>query len=140
VRRAFGRARLHAAFAGSTWAGYFSGDFEVTGTINAGTKDFKIDHPLTNLFTPTSDGIFRITGFQECTATSSGGTFFSMNFFWTLPTGGTGANQIGGPDCSNLDGSAGSFVAHAKGGTTIQYDYIGMNAPFQTIILIEQLL
>jgi hypothetical protein len=37
------------AFAGRTgysWAGYFSGDIEVTGTIYAGTKDFKIDHPL----------------------------------------------------------------------------------------------
>jgi hypothetical protein len=28
------------------YAGNFSGDLNVTGMINAGTKDFKIDHPL----------------------------------------------------------------------------------------------
>jgi hypothetical protein len=28
------------------YAGYFSGDLHVTGAITAGTKDFKIDHPL----------------------------------------------------------------------------------------------
>ena len=28
------------------WAGYFEGDVNVTGAIFAGTKDFKIDHPL----------------------------------------------------------------------------------------------
>jgi trimeric autotransporter adhesin len=33
-------------FAGSDQAGFFSGDITVTGAINAGTKDFKIDHPL----------------------------------------------------------------------------------------------
>ena len=32
---------------GSTgYAGYFLGDVSVTGTLTAGTKDFKIDHPL----------------------------------------------------------------------------------------------
>ena len=34
------------AFAGSGLAGYFQGDIQVTGAISAGTKDFKIDHPL----------------------------------------------------------------------------------------------
>jgi trimeric autotransporter adhesin len=32
--------------AGSGWAGNFNGDLNVTGQIFAGTKDFKIDHPL----------------------------------------------------------------------------------------------
>jgi len=32
--------------AGSGLAGYFSGNIQVTGAITAGTKDFKIDHPL----------------------------------------------------------------------------------------------
>jgi hypothetical protein len=32
--------------AGSGYAGNFSGDLNVTGAIFAGTKDFKIDHPL----------------------------------------------------------------------------------------------
>jgi hypothetical protein len=32
--------------ANSSFAGYFYGDILVTGTISAGTKDFKIDHPL----------------------------------------------------------------------------------------------
>jgi hypothetical protein len=34
------------AFAGSGFGGRIKGDFLVTGTISAGTKDFKIDHPL----------------------------------------------------------------------------------------------
>jgi hypothetical protein len=34
------------ATAGSGLAGYFNGDITVTGAISAGTKDFKIDHPL----------------------------------------------------------------------------------------------
>jgi hypothetical protein len=33
-------------FAGSDSAAFFSGDITVTGAISAGTKDFKIDHPL----------------------------------------------------------------------------------------------
>jgi hypothetical protein len=33
-------------FAGSDIAAFFSGDITVTGAINAGIKDFKIDHPL----------------------------------------------------------------------------------------------
>ncbi|HET6175647.1 MAG TPA: hypothetical protein VFE61_01865 [Candidatus Sulfotelmatobacter sp.] len=33
-------------FAGSDLAAFFSGDVTVTGAISAGTKDFKIDHPL----------------------------------------------------------------------------------------------
>ena len=33
-------------FAGSDSAAFFSGDVIVTGAISAGTKDFKIDHPL----------------------------------------------------------------------------------------------
>jgi hypothetical protein len=32
--------------AGSGWAGNFTGDLNVSGTITAGTKDFKIDDPL----------------------------------------------------------------------------------------------
>jgi hypothetical protein len=34
------------AIAGSGFAGNFSGNLNVSGTITAGTKDFKIDHPL----------------------------------------------------------------------------------------------
>ena len=34
------------ATAGTGMAGYFTGDVYVTGTLYAGTKDFKIDHPL----------------------------------------------------------------------------------------------
>ena len=34
------------ALPGSGFAGYFGGDIDVTGIIYAGTKDFKIDHPL----------------------------------------------------------------------------------------------
>jgi hypothetical protein len=34
------------AFAGSADAGFFQGNITVTGAISAGTKDFKIDHPL----------------------------------------------------------------------------------------------
>ena len=34
------------ALSGGGWAGNFSGNLNVTGAIFAGTKDFKIDHPL----------------------------------------------------------------------------------------------
>jgi hypothetical protein len=34
------------AYPGSGYAGVFEGNVDVTGTITAGTKDFKIDHPL----------------------------------------------------------------------------------------------
>lgn len=34
------------AYAGSGYAGVFYGNVSVTGAISAGTKDFKIDHPL----------------------------------------------------------------------------------------------
>lgn len=34
------------AIAGSGFAGFFNGNVTVTGSISAGTKDFKIDHPL----------------------------------------------------------------------------------------------
>jgi trimeric autotransporter adhesin len=34
------------ALTGGGWAGNFSGSINVSGTIFAGTKDFKIDHPL----------------------------------------------------------------------------------------------
>jgi hypothetical protein len=34
------------AAAGSGFAGYFNGDVTVTGSLSAGTKDFKIDHPI----------------------------------------------------------------------------------------------
>lgn len=34
------------AYPGDGYAGYFAGDLFVTGQISAGTKDFKIDHPL----------------------------------------------------------------------------------------------
>jgi hypothetical protein len=34
------------AFSGSGYAGYFSGDVHVTGTLSASVKNFKIDHPL----------------------------------------------------------------------------------------------
>jgi len=34
------------AFGGSDSAGFFNGDIIVTGAVEAGTKDFKIDHPM----------------------------------------------------------------------------------------------
>ena len=97
--------------------------------------------PYSNLYTPTNDGVFRVTLFQECTATSGGGTIFAPSFIWTLPTGGSaGYGDIGGPDCSGLNQFTETFVAHVKGGTSIQWEYPGMNAPFQNLVLIEQLL
>lgn len=35
-----------ATGSGTNYAGYFQGDVHVTGTLTAGTKSFKIDHPL----------------------------------------------------------------------------------------------
>jgi hypothetical protein len=47
VGTAFGNGdAVLATAAGTGFAGNFNGDINVTGTIFAGTKDFKIDHPL----------------------------------------------------------------------------------------------
>jgi hypothetical protein len=39
-------AGTRSQFPFGSWAGNFTGDVNVTGAIQAGTKDFKIDHPL----------------------------------------------------------------------------------------------
>jgi hypothetical protein len=154
-----GGTGVYGISTGNGPAGLFSGDVQLTGRItsynNAATVANGVpsivfqfgfssngtgNNIYQNLYTPSSDGIYRITAFQECTAASGGGTFFSLNFIWTLPTGGSSGNPVFGPDCSFLQGSSGSVVAHVKGGTPIQYNYAGMNAPFQTTILIEKLL
>jgi len=41
-----GDALVATNLPGTGLAGFFSGDISVTGSITAGTKDFKIDHPL----------------------------------------------------------------------------------------------
>jgi hypothetical protein len=140
-------------------AGYFNGNVVVTGAINFYNNQPTVANGVPsiiyqfsfssngggnniyqNLYTPGSDGIYRITAFQECLATSGGGTFFSLNFIWTLPTNGSGGSPVLGPSCVALTGSSGSVVAHVKGGTPIQYNYAGMNAPFTTLIMIERIL
>ena len=140
-------------------AGYFAGNVTVVGTISSYNNTPTVANGLAsivfqfsfssngggnnvyqNLYTPPSDGVYRITAFQECTATSGGGTFFSLTVVWTLPTNGSSGGSVFGPDCKLLNGSSGSVVAHVKGGTPIQYNYAGMNAPFQTLLLIEKLL
>ena len=40
------RAEAHPGTQGSAYAGYFTGDVEVTGTLSKGGGSFKIDHPL----------------------------------------------------------------------------------------------
>lgn len=150
----------NATIAATLTAGVFSGNgMQLTGQItsyngtptaangvpsivlqNAFSSNGSGSNSFTNLFTPSNDSIFRITAFQECTATSAGNTYFSLAFFWTLPTGGKVYKVVGGQNCAFLNGSAGSIVAHVKGGTAIQYNYAGMDAPFQTTILVEQLL
>jgi hypothetical protein len=140
-------------------AGYFNGNVVVTGTLNFYNNQPTVANGVPsiiyqfsfssngggnniyqNLYTPSSDGIYRITAFQECLATSGGGTSFSLNFIWTLPTNGSSGSPVFGPGCAALTGSSGSVVAHVKGGTPIQYNYAGMNAPFTTLILIERIL
>jgi hypothetical protein len=141
-------------------AGYFQGNVQTTGLITTynGLQTYGNGVPsivfefenfsggsgstgYVNLYTPTNDGVFRLSLFQECTSTSGGGTYFAPSFIWTLPTGGSsGYGDIGGPDCSSLNGFTETFVLHVKGGTTVQWEYPGMNASFQNLILIEQLL
>jgi hypothetical protein len=150
---------VYGGTSGGGPAGYFAGNVAVIGKITSYNNTTTVANGVPSivfqfsfssggggqniyqdLYTPSSDGIFRITAFEECTATSGGGTFFSMSFLWTLPTNGSSGNSVFGPDCSSLNGSSGTVVAHVKGGTPIQYNYVGMNAPFQTLILIERLL
>jgi hypothetical protein len=141
-------------------AGYFQGNLQTTGTITTynniathgnGVPSIVFEYTTfsngsgttgyLDLYTPPNDGVFRLSLFQECTTTSGGGTIFAPGFLWTLPTGGSSAyGGIGGPDCSSLNGFTETFVLHVKGGTTIQWQYPGMNASFQNLILIEQLL
>jgi len=92
------------------------------------------------LYTPAHDGVFRITSFQECDSTSGGGTYFDLVFHWTVPTGGgQGANIDDDTTCKFLNSTPGTAVAHVKGGTSITYNSAGMDAPFDTTILLEQL-
>jgi hypothetical protein len=139
-------------------AGYFQGNLQTTGIVTTynnlptyGNGVPSIVYEFTSfsggsggsngLYTPPNDGVFRLILFQECTSTSSGGTIFAPSFSWTVPTGGGGFyGDIGGPDCSSLNSFSETFPMHVKGGTTIQWTYPGMNASFQNLILIEQLM
>jgi hypothetical protein len=141
-------------------AGYFSGNVQVTGLLTSYNGHSTVANGVTSIiaevafssngsgnniyttiYTPPNDGVFRIIELQECTGTSGGATIFSTNFQWTLPTGALGFGQVQGGGCASLNlGETGSVLAHVKGGTPIQFNYAGMDAPFETVILIEQLL
>jgi hypothetical protein len=160
----FTQGALYAENDGFGPAGYFKGDIQTSGRITSYNNlptaangvpgiVFYIQNSsngagigMTDLWTPANDGIFRITGMQECTGASGGVTIFSMNFSWTIPPPAisSGFYQIMGNGCdprtSSVNFSSGSTVAHVQGGTPIQYNYAGMDAPFQTIVVIEQLL
>jgi len=157
----FTQGALYAQNDGFGPAGYFKGSIQTTGKIttynNIPTAANGVSSvvlyvqtfssggqlTLTDLLTPGNDAIYRITGFQECTATSAGNTFFSMTFFWNIPaTGGEAGGSMFGGTCGTRDQdySSGTVIAHVKGGTTLQYNYAGMDAPFQTTVVIEQLL
>ena len=156
---ALGQAALIAQNDGGGPAANFTGDLQLTGKFITYNNTFTYGNGVPtivsvfqnsssgsgatglNLYTPSGDGVFRLILFQECTTTSGGGTIFAPSFGWTLPTGGPGAyGGIGGPDCSSLNQFTETFVLHVKGGTTIQWEYPGMNASFQNLILIEQLM
>jgi hypothetical protein len=65
-----------------------------------------------------------------------------MNFSWTIPTGQLGFSQLQQGGCGSAfpNYASGTYVAHVKGGTPLQYNYAAMDAPFQVTILLEQLL
>jgi len=155
----FSQGALYAENDGFGPAGYFKGNIQTTGKItnynNIATAANGVpsivsevaffsngsgDGSYQNLFTPANDGVFRIIAFQECTATSGGSTIFSIDFLWTLPSGGQGFGQDFGGSCGSLSFNSASVLAHVKGGTPLQFNYSGMDAPFQTTILVEQLL
>lgn len=159
INDAAGGIGVYGSAAGGGPAGYFNGNVTVTGKVTSYNNDTTVANGVPsivsqfsfssngggnniyqNLYTPPSDGVFRITAFEECTATSGGTSSFSLAFVWTLPTSGGAGGAVFGPTCSTLTGSSGTVVAHVKGGTPIQYNYAGMDAPFQTLILIERLL
>jgi hypothetical protein len=155
---------LASTTAGGT-AGYFGGNLQTTGTITTynGVPTYGNGIPsimfelssssgggglgTSTLFTPVNDGIYRITAFQECTGSSGGVSNFVLAFQWTVPALNS-PNSLGYSYAVNGGSCGGSFpsyasgtvVAHVKGGTPVQYSYPGMDAPFQTLILVEQLL
>jgi|SRR5579859_631637 len=142
-------------------AGYFSGPIQTTGKITMYNNAFTYGNGVpsivsyqsfysygngnnnyTTLVSPTSDAIYRITVFMECSATSSGSTWFTMPLKWTIPTGQPGTDEVTGGGCgsSSQQYTSGSVIAHVKAGAPLQYNYSGMDAPFQVTILVEQLL
>lgn len=159
-----GGVGVYGASTGGGLAGLFSGNVQLTGKITSyngvatvanGVPSITLQLQTfssgggisnTNLFTPAADGVFRITAFQECTGTSGGASKFVLSLSWTVPASGSpntlGFGQVAGGGCGGSFPSyaSGSIVAHVKGGTTMQYNYPAMDAPFQTTILIEQLL
>jgi hypothetical protein len=155
----FFQPALSAENHGGGPAAGFNGDVQLTGKVtlynNTGTVANGVpsivaeaafsssgsgDNSYQTLFTPANDGIFRIIAFQECTSSSGGGTIFSIDFVWTLPSGGQGFGQDFGGSCNSLSYNSASVLAHVKGGTPLQFNYSGMDASFQTTILVEQLL
>ena len=148
-----------ATTAGGT-AGYFQGNLQTTGLITtynglptygngvpsvvaytAFASDGSANTTPQTLFTPANDAVLRVTLLQECLGTSTGGGIFTTYFEWTLPTGASGFLAVQDGTCSSLNQNQwGTVIAHVKGGTPLQFYYSGMFSPFQTTILVEQLL
>ncbi len=148
---------LYASSPGGT-AGLFVGDVQVTGRVTSYNGLATTGNGLTSVvsqysfysggggnniyqtfYTPPTDGVYRITAFQECAATSGGSTYFSLGLNWTPPNGGNDGDAVFGPNCSLLNSSHGSVLAHVRGGTAMQYNYAGMDAPFNTLIVVEKI-
>jgi uncharacterized protein YukJ len=142
-------------------AGYFSGAVQTTSKITMYNGAYTVANGVPSIvaevafssngsgnniyvtiITPTNDAIYRITGFMECSGTSSGNTYFSLDLAWTVPTGQAGFGQVNGGTCGPRDQqyASATVIAHAKGGAPLQYNYAGMDAPFQVTLLVEQLL
>jgi len=159
INDAPGGIGVYGSAAGGGPAGYFNGNVTVVGKVTSynntptvangvasivGQFSFSSNGGGNNIYqtfyTPSSDGVYRVTAFEECLATSGGATHFSLGFSWKLPTNGSDGDAVFGGGCLSLSGSHGSFLAHVKGGTPLQYNYAGMDAPFQVLIMVEKLM
>ena len=107
--------------------------------------------PLTTLFTPQKDGLFRISAFLEVTTRQAQSINLCYNLFWrddtpvpesTVPTSQSGLECVNVQILGGPDGLAQfSFVTRLKANAPVNYDTIGtlQGAQYGLFITVEEL-
>ena len=109
----------------------------------------------TALFTPTNDGLFRVSAYMTMTVPMSTG-FWRLNAFWTddagaeenviyylfsgnkPPTAACNTPDVGGPSCNSA-----VLLFHDKAGVPLSYDveaHAGAAGTYDVFIVVEQLM